>query len=224
MNIQPFIDAWHAHNWILFAALIIGASIALAKQGWFSAWVASKLPPRAIPSYAFALALLGAAATELIAGVPLQIALLHAFAAAAAAILGHNVVIEGMRGGKELIPEAKWLNPPPAPVEAIVEKMEPPPVPPVAKMLGLAFCCLFVSCTKQQALAADQYITDFTNAICKPLEAQPEPAWVYVVCTGVQIIENGVVTILPLLQRRIPAAEAPQFLKLHAAKVDGGHE
>lgn len=107
MNLQPVVDAIKAHNWVLLAALVVGFLVAVAKQGWAGAWIASKMPARALPYYAVVLSLLGAAATQLTQGVPLNTVISNALAAAAIAIAGHNVVIEGLRGGVELIPQYK---------------------------------------------------------------------------------------------------------------------
>lgn len=117
MDLTPFIAAWQAHNWVLFAALTIGAFIALSKQGWFGAYVQAHMPARALPYYAVALSVIGAATTEIVAGVPLNTALAHAAAAALLAIVGHNVVIEGLRSGKEIVPEKAAKGPPPMPVQ-----------------------------------------------------------------------------------------------------------
>jgi hypothetical protein len=109
-------------QWILLAAILVGAVVAAAKQGWLSAWLAKKLPPSALPYLAIGLGVLGTAATAVVSGKPLAQALVDGFSAGMAAIVGHETLVEGIRGGKELLPEKKSSfadHPPKAPAPAV---------------------------------------------------------------------------------------------------------
>jgi hypothetical protein len=112
MDLTPLLAALVAHQWTILAALSINLFIALAKQGWFSTWVASKLPASILPFVAVALGSLGAVATDLLQGLPWNTSLLAGVSAAFAAIVGHQIVNESMRKGVELIPCAPWAKPP----------------------------------------------------------------------------------------------------------------
>ena len=102
-------------QWILLAAILVGFVVATAKQGWLSAWLAKKLPPSALPYLAMSLGVIGTAAAEVTAGKPLAQALVDGFSAGMAAIVGHETLVEGIRGGKEIVPEKKssFADPPP---------------------------------------------------------------------------------------------------------------
>jgi len=113
--VSSIIAAWQAHEWLLFTALIVGAVVSFAKQGWLGGWLAAHLPPAARPYLAMALGFFGTVAGELCSQppVPLVQALLdgvNGIIAGMIAIAGHQVVIEGMRGGKEIV--GKWGRPP----------------------------------------------------------------------------------------------------------------
>ena len=113
MNIQPIIAAFQAHQWVLFGALVVGGFIAFAKQGWFSAWVQSKMPSAAIPYYAMGLGVLAMMATDLSTGKTWQQAITDGLMAGMTAVFGHQLLIESARGGKEIVPTAKWAKPAP---------------------------------------------------------------------------------------------------------------
>ena len=95
-------------------SLVVGAIVATAKQGWLGSWIAKKLPPAALPYLALVLGTLGVASAEIIAGKPVLQALIDGFVAGMGSIVGHDTLVEGMRGGKEIIPEKKsaFLDPP----------------------------------------------------------------------------------------------------------------
>jgi|SRR5580700_3458352 hypothetical protein len=96
------------HQWVLVVALVVGLLVALAKQGWASMWLANHLPPAALPYVAIVLGFLGSAATQVESGVVWKTALVNGFSAAMLAVFGHETVIEGLRGGKEIVPKAPW--------------------------------------------------------------------------------------------------------------------
>jgi hypothetical protein len=113
MDLQPVIAAFQAHQWVLFGALIVGGLIAFAKQGWFSTWIQSKLPASDIPYYAVVIGVLTMMVTDIETGKTWQQAILDGFFAATTAVFGHQLLIEGVRGGKEVVPVAKWAKPSP---------------------------------------------------------------------------------------------------------------
>jgi hypothetical protein len=113
LDIGPLIDALVGHKWSLAAAIVVGLVVALAKQGWLSAWLQAKLPPAALPYLAVLLGSLGMVSAAIIGGQPWLPALESGFLAGLLAITGHETVIEGIRKGKELIPARKVVLTPP---------------------------------------------------------------------------------------------------------------
>jgi hypothetical protein len=109
MDLTPFINAIKAHQWVLFGALIIFFLVGLTKQGWFSAWLAVRLPSRFLPYYALVISCLTLGSSEVIAGKGWQTALSDCFMAVVAAIVTHQITIEGWRGGKEIVPATKRM-------------------------------------------------------------------------------------------------------------------
>lgn len=107
MDITPFVDAAKSHQWLLLCALVTYFLVATAKQGWLSVWVASKLTPTTTPWYALGVGILTTMSGDIVSGKSWQVALQDGALAAFAAILGHQFVIESLRGGREVIPEKK---------------------------------------------------------------------------------------------------------------------
>lgn len=81
------------------------------------------------------------------------------------------------------------------------------------------------SCTTQQALAAENFITDLTNAVCTPLEQQANIQYVDFACNIASSVE-GIVTVLTngaqatvvspsQVVVHVPAASAQSFAALH---------
>jgi len=101
---NALLTAIFAHNWTLTAAIVVGGVVALAKQGYLSAWLAKKLPPAALPYLSVALGVLGLGASEIVAGTPWQQAILDGIKSGILAVFGHEVGIESLRRGRELIP------------------------------------------------------------------------------------------------------------------------
>ena len=115
MNLNQLIADIAARKWILVAAILVGAVVALMRQGYASAWIAKKLPPAALPYLAVGLGMIGMSAAEVAAGKPLGQAVIDGVQSGILAVFGHETLVEGMRGGKEIIPEKKsaFLDPPP---------------------------------------------------------------------------------------------------------------
>lgn len=116
MDIQPIADALYAHAWLLAGALFVLLVVAAAKQGWLSNWIMDHLPPAARPWVAVVLGVLSLMATDIaVAHKTWQQALFDGLGAAMLAVFGHQVVVEGARKGKEIVPPAPWSLPPPPP-------------------------------------------------------------------------------------------------------------
>lgn len=122
-TLQSLFTAWNGHAYVLVAALVVAALVAIAKQGWASAWLASHLPSKSLPFLAMALGILATAAAQIQAGVPWLQALINGILAGALATAGHQAVIESMRGGKEIVPAT-------AKVSAQAPPQDPPVSPP----------------------------------------------------------------------------------------------
>jgi len=119
MDVQPLIDALSAHRYAMFAALAVGLLVDAAKQGWFTSWLARRLKPSWLPWVAIGLGVAGTVSASFVSGKSLVAALMEGLAAGMTAIAGHEMLIEGLRGGKELTPNAPWHQDPvlPKPVD-----------------------------------------------------------------------------------------------------------
>jgi hypothetical protein len=103
-DITPFIDAAKDKKWLLLGALLVGAIITLAKQGWVSDWIAKKLTPTTIPYYALLVSVLATGSADIASGKTWQQAVTDSIVAAFTAIAGHQLIVESVRRGKEFIP------------------------------------------------------------------------------------------------------------------------
>lgn len=121
LNLNLLVAEIIARKWIVVAAILVGGLVALMKQGWLGAWIARKLPPVALPYLAVVLGALGFSATEIVQGKPFGQAIVEGIASGMLAVFGHQTLIEGLRGGKELVPSrapaVPPAPPPPAPVK-----------------------------------------------------------------------------------------------------------
>lgn len=104
MDITPFIQASKEHKWLLLGALTVGALIAIAKQGWVSDWIASKLTSRSIPFYALLTSALSVGSADIISGKTWQQAVGDSIFAAFTAIASHQMLVESLRKGREFVP------------------------------------------------------------------------------------------------------------------------
>lgn len=169
---NALVDAFHNHQWALLEALGVYFFAAFCKQGWFSLWLAARIPKRALPVL---VPLTGIAlfwAGEVIAGKPWQAALVDGLIAGFVPVVGHAVVVDAARGGKEIVPETKAVTvmrttpPPPLP---LVSKPPAPPIVPTMVLALVAFMlarvaplvvALFVACTPGERSTA-KTILDF---------------------------------------------------------------
>lgn len=105
MDPKLFLEALKGHTWPIVAAFLVGLIVRYLKSPAFPL----DIPVRYRPLLAVALGVLSGASEAVIAGTPLVDALVGGLFSAGAAIVGHDVLIEGARGGREI-----GLPPPPA--------------------------------------------------------------------------------------------------------------
>lgn len=104
MNLAAVLAALQGKQWVLLAALLVGAVVALAKQGWLSVWLAAKLPKAALPWLAVTLGVLGLSSAEIAAGTPWPKAVMDGLSSGLAAVFAHQTIVEGVRKGVEIVP------------------------------------------------------------------------------------------------------------------------
>jgi hypothetical protein len=85
---------------IAISALLIGAAVRALKSDSLPSWL--NIPPRVRPWLAIGLGQVLTAVEAVGAGTPWKDAVLHGLAASLAAMLGHDTLVEGARGGREL--------------------------------------------------------------------------------------------------------------------------
>lgn len=98
------------HQWAPAVGVAIFLVIGLTKQGWFSTWVATKIPSAAQPWVALILGAIAAGAYQLSTGVTWTKALLMALEAAATAVFAHQAIVEGLFKGNEIVPMSRSLR------------------------------------------------------------------------------------------------------------------
>lgn len=99
---QTILAALQAHQWLVLGGIGISLTIAVVKQR--SLWFAAHVPAWALPWMAVGLGVLGVGSTDLIAGKTWRQALFDGLASGVLAVFAHQTVVEGARGGKEIIP------------------------------------------------------------------------------------------------------------------------
>lgn len=110
---------------ILVAAAVIAAIIRVLKS---DTKIPFDIPPRLRVFAALALGFVYAALQKIAAGTPWRSALFDGVAAFATAVVTHNVVIDSLRGGKELVvPGLMIPGAPPSPDHP--PTIPPPPIP-----------------------------------------------------------------------------------------------
>jgi small basic protein len=187
MDPQQLIDIVMQRKWVALAALVIGLVVRLLKSD-------TKIPIDIPPKYRvwLALALGGAAgALDKLAGqsnVTWTTALVQGLVAALLAILGHNVVIDSMRGGKEFtIPGLIKPNTPPGPGK-------PPSIPPIAGAMLFVIAISISSCALFTRENAPKTILTFEQIACIAANAFVDDATLAAVCqlvTGEQKAEGA---------------------------------
>jgi len=99
MNIQDLTNLALQHKWIAVSALVIGAFVRLLKS---DGPIPINVPARWRPVLALVLGLASAALAQVANGTPWRRALTEGLLAGVIAIVGHDVLVEGVRGGKEI--------------------------------------------------------------------------------------------------------------------------
>jgi hypothetical protein len=107
-DISAFLSLVQAHAWVPLASLVIGVLVRLVKADV----IGPTVPPRWRPYLALGLGVISGVLDAVIAGQPWLTAILGGLASAAAAILGHDFIIAGLRNGKE-IPVPAVMRPQP---------------------------------------------------------------------------------------------------------------
>jgi hypothetical protein len=110
MDFNVILQAIANHQWELLGGLVVGAIVATCKQGWLGSKIQSLFPPKYIPFLAPTYAALAVLAADLVAGMGFQQIVStvgSALFSGVFAVVGHEMLIEGIRGGKEIVPEKK---------------------------------------------------------------------------------------------------------------------
>lgn len=176
MDFETLQKAAAEHPYVLIT-LFVGFLVRLMKS---DTKFPIDIPSGARKYVAAVLAALGATIEKMAMGVPTRDAMIHGLIAWAAADFGHKVVIDDIRGGKEIpipllmIPGAA---PSPGKPPSIPPKKGPPSVPPgvtslIAAFVLFAFCNCLQAClpvkdpskTKEQALTVIQLACIAANA------------------------------------------------------------
>lgn len=100
MNDFPqLLEALDTGKYWVFAALVVGLLIRLLKA---NPKLEERFPARVRPWLAVALGVLAGVLNAVVAGTPLVRAIILGVVSGGAAVLGHDLVIEGLRDGKEI--------------------------------------------------------------------------------------------------------------------------
>ena len=201
-------DAWTHQHWLVFTALIVGTVVAVSKQGWFGP-ILARIPKPLLPYFGIAIGVLTTMSTDLYQGKTIAqtiVDCLGGILAACMAVMGHQTVIEHMRGGKELIPKAPWGGTPPGamnPVEREAAKIGPPPNPPA---LGYRLRRIATACMLAMAVCALTVTTGCSSILSNPVYVAEQLS--QYVTLFIQTAQTIWQTILPLLGSNAAAANA----------------
>jgi hypothetical protein len=102
LPIDPFLDALKQHGYAMAGAIWVGYLVALTKSGHLSVWLAQTIPSKWLPIWALFLGTAGTVSAAIISGQDWKQALLQGGESAVLAVFTHQVVIEGLFGGREL--------------------------------------------------------------------------------------------------------------------------
>lgn len=105
MTVTEIVDLYNAHQWPVLAALAIGLIVRLVKSGKLTLPVT--VPARYRPWLSLGLGAASGVAQAIVMGTPWRDAIIGGIASGAAAIVGHDTVIESARKGRELGAKAK---------------------------------------------------------------------------------------------------------------------
>ena len=99
-EIDQFVALILAHQWLALAIVAIGLAMRLLKTELVQSWL-RPIPPRYRPLVALGLGAASGILEAIAAGTPWLEALLRGLLAAGIAMAGHDVIIEGLLGGRE---------------------------------------------------------------------------------------------------------------------------
>ena len=230
------------HAWVALAAMVIGALVRVLKGD-------SPLPcvsPRVRPWLALGLGMVSGVLSALLTSTPLSTTILEGLIAGATAIAGHDTLIEGLRGGRELFSRPSLPRDPPAPPTTPSGNASCNPLPSVivadkdvtpVRTTTLQSICLamvllgavvLVGCTKQQGQAIESALAGggppLVRCIANDLLAGRDTFEdLSVDCGGALVAEViGVVETLAVERAPAPPGIAPSNairIPLLAAKV-----
>ena len=98
MDIQPFLDLIAKHQWVGFAALVIGCVVRLLKEDSSLFAIPARWRPLVAIGLGVGSGVLQAAST----GTPWRDAVLGGLVSAFTAIAGHETIVNGLRDGKDV--------------------------------------------------------------------------------------------------------------------------
>lgn len=119
-DLSLILDLIDKHAWPALSAVVIGILVRLFKSPSVPAPL-DRIPPKARPLVALVLGVASGCLEAVVAGTPWQKALAGGLVAAALAVFGHQLVIEGARDGREI------GEPKPEPLDAGRERDTVPP-------------------------------------------------------------------------------------------------
>ncbi len=93
-------DLAQREAWIPLCALLIGVLVRLLKSPRVPGWLGN-IPHKMRPMLAVVLGVLSSGLDRVAHGTPWRTALISGLLSAAVAVLAHDVVVEGLRGGRE---------------------------------------------------------------------------------------------------------------------------
>jgi hypothetical protein len=168
-------------GYIAIAAALIGLVVRLLKQ---DVAFLPTVPSKYRPAVALALGLVAGVLEAASQGTPWKQAILNGLLAAGTAIVGHGVLIDGLRGGREL-GQPKLVSPDDAPTSPVLPK-DPPSVPTILLfILGALFIHHgIVGCSSTQKAAA--YTKDLAEC-----EATSTTCDEYVACRSAAAAAQG---------------------------------
>jgi len=99
-EIETIITLIMSHQWLALSVVLIGVTVRLLKTERAQRWLVA-IPPRYRPLLAVGLGIVSGILEAIAAGTPWIEALLRGLLAAVVAMAGHDVIIEGLLGGRE---------------------------------------------------------------------------------------------------------------------------
>lgn len=131
MDSDNVYDLLVREQWVGLGALFIALLVRLLKSAAVPPPL-DHIPSKARPLVALLLGIVSGALDKIVTGTPWKMALLGGLVSSALAVLGHDVVIEYLRKGRELGPKTGPLSVPPPPDPCASSDLHVPqnPAPP----------------------------------------------------------------------------------------------